>query len=353
MTTSSKPLVIYHANCADGFGAAFAAWLHFRDGAEYLAADHKDKVHPEDWINRIEGRDVYILDFSFPKPVMELALTHASKLIWLDHHKSAFELWTGGYQRGMLYTQSQWIAGPELDEIVDCHIELDDTRSGALIAWDYFHHHYAVGSRLELPGRPMLFSYLDDYDRWQHKIDGTKAFNAALRAMEPWSFEQWHTMLLEWGVLAFGATSGYHKTMLADGRAILRAHDQHVADTVEHCARPCFIIPPILSGTEAYSKPWGWDVHTAMFGAPGLAANCPPNLINDVGHALAKLSGTYGLIWQQGKDDQIRVSLRSNGNCDVSAIAKKFGGGGHEKAAGFHTTMGHIQGWVNFNSDKE
>ena len=22
-----KPLVVYHANCADGFGAAFAAWL--------------------------------------------------------------------------------------------------------------------------------------------------------------------------------------------------------------------------------------------------------------------------------------------------------------------------------------
>ena len=26
-----KPLVIYHANCADGFGAAFAAWLKFGD----------------------------------------------------------------------------------------------------------------------------------------------------------------------------------------------------------------------------------------------------------------------------------------------------------------------------------
>ena len=27
-----KPLVIYHANCADGFGAAFAAWLKLGDG---------------------------------------------------------------------------------------------------------------------------------------------------------------------------------------------------------------------------------------------------------------------------------------------------------------------------------
>lgn len=26
-----KPLVIYHANCTDGFGAAFAAWLKLGD----------------------------------------------------------------------------------------------------------------------------------------------------------------------------------------------------------------------------------------------------------------------------------------------------------------------------------
>ena len=28
-----KPLVIYHKNCADGFGAAFAAWLKLGDEA--------------------------------------------------------------------------------------------------------------------------------------------------------------------------------------------------------------------------------------------------------------------------------------------------------------------------------
>lgn len=29
-----KPLVVYHANCADGFGAAFAAWLKLGDEVE-------------------------------------------------------------------------------------------------------------------------------------------------------------------------------------------------------------------------------------------------------------------------------------------------------------------------------
>ena len=30
-----KSLVIYHASCADGFGAAFAAWLKLGDDAEH------------------------------------------------------------------------------------------------------------------------------------------------------------------------------------------------------------------------------------------------------------------------------------------------------------------------------
>ena len=43
-----KPLVIYHANCADGFGAAFAAWLKFGDEAEYQAAQYGKPITFED-----------------------------------------------------------------------------------------------------------------------------------------------------------------------------------------------------------------------------------------------------------------------------------------------------------------
>jgi hypothetical protein len=35
-----NPLVIYHANCMDGFGAAWAAHCTFGDEAEYLPAAH-------------------------------------------------------------------------------------------------------------------------------------------------------------------------------------------------------------------------------------------------------------------------------------------------------------------------
>ena len=62
------------------------------------------------------------------------------------------------------------------------YIELDDERSGAMLAWEYFHP--------DKPA-PMLIMHIDDRDRWQFKLAGSKEFNAALRSYEPWSFEQW------------------------------------------------------------------------------------------------------------------------------------------------------------------
>lgn len=41
--------------------------------------------------------------------------------------------------------------------------------------------------------------------------------------------------------------------------------------------------------------------------------------------------------------DRVAVNLRSKGNVDVSAIAYKFGGGGHARAAGFKIINGNIE----------
>ena len=153
-----KPLVIYHASCADGFGAAFAAWLKLGDDAEYVPTQYgKDdlfKIPP--WT----ARDVYILDFSLPRDYMEKVFSEAKRVVWLDHHKTAFEMWCEDGERS-LCEQSNG-----RDEVI-----LDNNKSGAYLAWEYFHPDTEV---------PMLIRHIDDYDRWQFKIEGTKAFNKAL-----------------------------------------------------------------------------------------------------------------------------------------------------------------------------
>lgn len=82
-----KPLIIYHANCTDGFGAAFCAWLKFGDEAEYIPMNYGEQSEFD-----VVNREVYILDFSFPKEVMEHIFEYAERVIWLDHHATSKQL---------------------------------------------------------------------------------------------------------------------------------------------------------------------------------------------------------------------------------------------------------------------
>lgn len=92
-----KPLVIYHANCADGFGAAFAAWLKLGDEAEYVPMQYgEDAANFSERTTPLIGREIYILDFSFPRHVMDWLFAEASRVIWLDHHASVFKEWAEG-----------------------------------------------------------------------------------------------------------------------------------------------------------------------------------------------------------------------------------------------------------------
>lgn len=333
---SIKPLVIYHGGgCADGFGAAFAAWLKFGDEAEYLPMDYGAK----DWDHTAcYGRDVYILDFSFPRAVMDDLFRHANRVVWLDHHKTAFEMWCDSYEGGMPVK-------PYLGEREFCqmwpigghYILLNNSKSGAMLAWEYFHPDTKV---------PMLIRHIDDYDRWQFEIPGTKAIARALRQHD-FTFENFRH---------FKDSLHHHGNacyLYTEGGAILRAHDQNVQTALKQ-ARKCHIPNFNVDADIVADHREGWELpyeqalvemaETHAF--PGLAANAPAFLASDLGHELALKSGTFGLVWSVASDLRVHCSLRSNGDYDVSAIAKAFGGGGHRNAAGFSTDIDTLLEWL-------
>jgi len=76
-----RTLILYHAHCPDGFGGAYAAWKKFGDGAEYLPVKHGNPP-PED----LSGAHVYLIDFTYPKDIMDTIVTEATSVIVLDHH---------------------------------------------------------------------------------------------------------------------------------------------------------------------------------------------------------------------------------------------------------------------------
>ena len=306
-----KPLVIYHDNCADGFGAAFATWLVLGDEAEYKPMAYGFAEVP-DYIDR----EVYMVDFSWPKEHMDDLFREAKRVVWLDHHKTAFEMM--GYPVGVGHADFK---NNELDYI------LDNNKSGAMLAWEYFHPGTEV---------PMLIKHIDDYDRWQFKLKGTKEINKAVWSMSPWTFEQWATYL---------ALDDEYGQLWTEGAAILRAHDQNVQSVVKGAARPC-AIEVNVKGKKVRGALKAFSIDPAPKFS-GLAANCPPHLTSDVGHELASQSGTFGLMWQLAQEGMIaNCSLRSNGDYDVSVIAKAFDGGGHKNAAGFQVPITTLLDWM-------
>ena len=309
-----KPLVIFHADCQDGFGAAFAAWLKLGDEAEYLPMNYGEVKTPADFDMKVslaaKDNDIYILDFSFPREVMDALFQHAKRVVWLDHHRSAFEMW-GQPSEGPRYKETS----------LRSYILLDNNKSGAMLAWEYFHR----GTEA-----PMLIQHIDDRDRWQFKLDGSKELHAALASYQPWSFEQWRGIFL--CGLFEKETWRVPEEVYMEGAAILRAHNQHVQAALKQ-ARPSSV--RVLLSEDGFAPVLN-----------GLTANAPAFLASDLGHELANKSGTFGLVWSMAADGQIHCSLRSNGDYDVSAIATAFGGGGHRNAAGFSTDIDTLMSWL-------
>ena len=275
-----KPLIIYHFPCHDGFAAAYAAWRKFGDNAEYFPTNY-DKPVPD-----VTDREVYILDFSFKKPVLEKILSTAKHVTWLDHHKTAFEEWLGEVPYSGNFMQQTEIS----------LIKLDNYKSGCMLAWEHFNPSSIVP--------PYLFIHTQDRDLWLFKHVNTKPFMQHLTLTE-YDFAEWHKLatMREVDYLAY----------VREGEILVEQFNKQVKDIVRSTKQKCTI--------------------NKLF--KGLAANVSPTFQSEAGNMLAAECGTFGLLWYVSSRGTINCSLRSQGEYDVSKIAKVFGGGGHRTAAGF------------------
>ena len=83
MDPNSVNVVIYHADCTDGFGAAYSAWKQLGNRAEYYACKHGTPPP------NVVGKNVVILDFSYGNQITKNMIEDANNLLVIDHHKSA------------------------------------------------------------------------------------------------------------------------------------------------------------------------------------------------------------------------------------------------------------------------
>jgi len=156
MEPSSVNLVIYHAGCTDGFGAAYAAWKLLGDRAEYYAAKYGEP--PPD----VTGKNVVVLDFSYDNVTTKSLIKAAKSFLIIDHHKSAMV---------------------ELHDITCTRFDMN--HSGAMLSWKFFH-----------PGKeaPRLIKFIEDRDLWKWEIPYSKEFSAAFD-MVKFDFEEFDKYL--------------------------------------------------------------------------------------------------------------------------------------------------------------
>jgi len=152
-------VVLYHDNCPDGFGGAWAAKKKFGKRADYIGVQHQ--LQPP---LGLDDKDVYIIDFSYPEEITNKLLSETKSLTLIDHH----------------------ITAKKITESAPKHL-FDNDHSGAILAWKYF---------FPDEDAPLFLKYVEDLDLWKFDIDRAEDF-LAFSATVPFNFDRWDSMIEE------------------------------------------------------------------------------------------------------------------------------------------------------------
>ncbi len=223
-------------------------------------------------LGNISGKSLYFLDAGpNQKERIERLKRKGNRVILIDHHRSR--------ETTLRFYHETFF---------------DLKNSGAVLAWKYFHPKKSV---------PTLLRYVEGYDLWQFTLPYSQELTAALE-VEDFSFSRWDVLARE-----FESRSA-RKRHIDAGKGILK----YIETRAEKLAK---------------------DAHPAIFeGKRALVLNSSL-LRNEISHyALTRLKTHLMITWRRIADE-IHVSLRSDKYVDAAAIARKYGGGGHPRAAAF------------------
>ena len=149
---SDKSVLLYHAGCPDGFGAAWSFWKKYGDNMEYIPVSHGSEP-PE-----VTGRNVYIADFCYKRDILLSLKEKAKALVVLDHHKSSEK---------------------DCGDLEFCTFNMN--HSGAYMSWAYLFPEDDV---------PLLIRYIEDRDLWKWELNSTESILSAVDSFER-TFENW------------------------------------------------------------------------------------------------------------------------------------------------------------------
>ena len=190
----------------------------------------------------------------------------------------------------------------------------DANRSGATIAWSYFHPESPV---------PPLLAIIEDDDLFRFALPDTRPMMAYI-GVTHFTFEFWDELARQ---LADPVES---EALLTKVRTYREYFDLLIAQSVERAKLVMFEGYEIYIGQTHPMKP----------------------MVSALGNALAKKRGPLALVIQI-RTEGLAVSMRGDGTVDLTIIAQKYGGNGHPSSAAFFVPWGTPFPWTPVPKDSD
>lgn len=292
----SNVVCLFHDDCFDGLGAAWALFKRFPD-ATFINVKHNDPVPPD-----LDGKVVYLVDFCyFIQDLIEIARV-AEEVHIFDHHKDKEE------------AVNQFIDTMRVMDFDPAKFNavFDKSRSGALITWQALHPNLHV---------PKIILYISDRDLWQFQLKESAPVMAGLGTY-PLDLMIWDR-LFHWDA-DYQQTDPDHphnrimQTLETDGHVVMRKM------TVD--------VERLISLTRRTINLGGYEVPLV---------NLPRMLASEGLSLLAKEEPFAVSYFDSAEYREYSLRSCSKNGIDVIPIAKAHGGGGHPHAAGFRVARDH------------
>lgn len=269
-----KPdIIIYHDCCSDGFGCKYVCNKKWNDEAILYVPENfkKEAFTLENLKYDYKNKNILFLDFVYDEEkVINSLEKEANKLFIIDHHQSAYNL----------YSEKNY-----------AYFNLE--KSAAVLTWETLFPEYEV---------PLLLKYVEDRDLRNFSLPYV---NEVLAVLD----NDYKMTVEDWDAFSFRLENSF-KDVVQKGVKIIKKKEIIIENLAQH------------------------SIAIEIKGIQGLLANSIKwDFASEVAEKLAARSN-FGFSWFRSESGEIKCSLRSNNGTNVRELAEHIGGGGHDNSSG-------------------
>lgn len=287
MKLIEKPdLVIFHANCSDGFGAKYACMKKWGTTPLYIPQQHTKEMTIDDIKFDYKDKNILFTDFAFDnKEIMHEIRSQAKSIFIIDHHLTAIE---------------------NLKDFNDVAY-FDINKAACRLTWE------SLFPDMEIP---LILKYVEDRDLRSWKLPYTEEVLSVLDTLPK--------DVISWDAFNQSLENSFEE-IISKGENIKLLFNSYLQ-------------------TMLLQKK---DIQIA--GYKGAIVNTSWEFSAYAADLLAD-KYDFGLAWFLNNEGLVKCSFRSKNGVNVKKIAALFGGGGHADNAGCTISLRELENIIKGNN---